>query len=327
MRIFSLFLLIVCGSLTAQELECNVRVQTTQVTLADPAIFENLENDIFEFMNNRRWTKDEFTEAEKIVCNININIVEEISSTRFRAEVIINASRPVYNSSYSSQIFRHQDNEIEFNYAPFTPLEYDENAFLSNLTHVLAYYANIILAMDYDSFEEQGGTPYLIKAKQLVDLAQNSGFPGWTTKKAVERNRYRLIDDLLNNRFVGIRKAYYKYHRQGLDMMFEDTDAGRSNIVAALEMVGDVDKNNPNTMLPRVFSNTKSEEVINIFKDMSVSGREKAQVLGILSKLDPAASRKLTSESAAQRRQGSSSRTNTSQGNSTSQPRSTVRKP
>jgi len=322
MRFIPLFLLLFASSLVAQELDCNVRVQTTQVTLADPAIFENLETDIYEFMNNRRWTKDEYTEAEKIVCNFNINIVEEISSTRFRAEVIINASRPVYNSSYTTQIFRHQDNEIEFNYAPFTPLEYDPNAFLSNLTHVLAFYANIILAMDYDSFSEEGGTPYLTKAKQLVDLAQNSGFPGWITKKNVERNRYRLIDDLMNNRFIGIRRAYYQYHRQGLDLMFDDTNKGRSNIVAALEMVGEVNKNNPNTMLPRVFSNTKSEEIINIFKDASVNGREKAQVLSILSNLDPAASRKLSTQSAASR-QG----TNTSRTTTPTNTRSQIRKP
>jgi len=323
MRLIPLFLLLIGSSLTAQELNCNVRVQTTQVQIADPAIFENLETDIFEFMNNRRWTNDEFTEEEKIICNININIVEEISSTRFRAEVIINATRPVYNSSYSTQIFRHQDNEMEFNYAPFTPLEYDPNAFLSNLTHVLAFYANIILALDYDSFSEEGGTVYLTKAKQLVDIAQNSGFAGWITTKTVERNRFRLIDDLLNNRFLDIRKAFYQYHRQGLDLMFDDTEAGRTNIVSALEMVGKVSKNNPNTMLPRVFANTKSEEVINIFKDVSVSGREKAQVLSILANLDPAASRKLSTQSAAARQGANSGRTNPN--NATRQPN--IRKP
>jgi len=301
MRLIPLFLFLFCSVLSAQELNCNVRVQTAQVQAVDPAIFENLETDIFEFMNNRRWTKDEYSEEEKIVCNINLNIVEDISSTRFRAELKISASRPVYNSAYTTQIFRHQDNEMEFIYAPFTPLEYDENAFLSNLTHVLAFYANIILAMDYDSFAKEGGTPYLTKAKQLVDLAQNSGFPGWVTKKIVERNRYRLIDDLLNNRFIGIRHAFYDYHRLGLDVMFDDTNAGRLKIIEALEQVGDANKNNPNTMLPRVFSNTKSEEVIDIFKDASVSGREKAQVLSILAKLDPAASRKLSTQSAASR--------------------------
>jgi len=308
MRFIPVLLLLFTSALSAQELNCNVRVQTTQVTIADPAIFENLETDIYEFMNNRRWTNDEFTEAEKIVCNINVNIVEEISSTRFRAEVIFNASRPVYNSSYTTQIFRHQDNEIEFNYAPFTPLEYDPNAFLSNLTHVLAFYANIILAMDYDSFAEEGGTPYLTKAKQLVDLAQNSGFAGWVTQKSVERNRFRLIDD------------FYKYHRHGLDLMFDDSNTGRKNIIESLEMVGEVNKNNPNTMLPRVFANTKSEEIINIFKDATVSGREKAQVLSILSQLDPAASRKLATESAAARQGATSGRTVTPG-------RSQVRKP
>lgn len=287
-----IFLFSILGlDIQAQELNCNVRVQTLNLKQADPSLFTQLEADIFDFMNNRPWTTDQFEDREKIESSINITITEEVSATRFRGELIIQATRPVFNSGYKTVILKHQDNDFEFDYFAGTPLEFNENEFTSNLTSILAFYAYMIVGMDYDSFSLNGGTPYFQKASNTVNNAQNSNFLGW---KAFEKttNRYWLAENMLNNRFNKLRNSYYNYHLNGLDIMHEDVKLGRKNILKGLQDIETVQKQNPNAMAIRAFSNTKSDEIISIFKDNSVTPQEKAQITTILGKIDPKAGRR-----------------------------------
>ena len=197
------------SALQAQELQCGVNVSAPQLRVADPKIFKTLETAIYEFMNNRTWTGDKFKAEEKIRCEINITITDELSIDRFRAQVAIQSSRPLYNSDYQTVTFNWVDKDWEFSYVEYQPLEFNENIVLNNLTSMLAYYAYIIIGLDYDSFALNGGTTYLQKAQKIVNNSQNACEKGWKPYDGI-RNRYWLTDNLMNPRFAGYREAFYK---------------------------------------------------------------------------------------------------------------------
>jgi len=293
--IFSL-LLVVFGfsQVVAQELNCNVRVQHPQVQNVDPAVFKTLETSIYEFMNQRTWTEDEFSEEERIECTFNLTIVEDLSPTRFKAEVIIQASRPVYNSSYKTVIFEHKDKDWEFDYAQFEPLNFNRNSYSTELTQLLAFYAYTIIAYDYDSYSFEGGTPYFNIAREVVLNAADGGKSGWGAFDS-RRNRYWIIDNILDPRFAPLRDCFYKYHIEGLDMMNEDAAKGRKNILTGLEKVGQTSKSNPNSMAVTVFSNTKSDEIYEIFNFMQVPPAEKSKVGNTMVRVDPSNAQKFLS--------------------------------
>lgn len=275
--------------LKGQELNCTVKVITAQLQVADPKIFQTLQKSIFEFMNNRKWTNDNFTAAERIDCSILINITQELSTDKFAAQITVQSNRPVHSAGYNSTLLKWADKDFQFQYAEYQPLEFSETTFGSNLTSVLSYYAYIIIGLDYDSFSPSGGTPHYQKAQNIVNAAQSSSESGWKSYEAI-RNRYWLVNNLLNSKFEDMRTVIYKYHREGLDRMFENVELGRKSITESLNLMNKVNEDSPNSMIMQVYLQGKSDELINIYS--KATPQEKSTAVQILSKLDASNSSK-----------------------------------
>ncbi len=270
----------------AQELNATVNVEAIKLQTADSKIFKTFENDVREFLNGRKWTDDSFKPEERIECNFQFTITEELSSNRFRAQVSIQSSRPVFKSAYESMMFNHNDKLVEFEYVEYQPIDYNDNTFTNDLGSILAYYAYVIIAYDYDSFAKNGGTPYWTKAQTVVNNAQNSQIKGWQAFDGT-RNRYWLVENLLDSRHRAMRTAFYNYHRLGLDMMQESVGGGRSSVKSAIKAIEGVHNDIPNSMAVDVFLMAKKDEVIGIFGDGKVAPTEKMLVLNSMSKMDP----------------------------------------
>lgn len=284
----SVWILVVCllGSILpakAQELQCEVSVLTPGIQIADPAIFNTLETAIFEFINNRKWTDDDFQPDEKIQCTIVLSITEELGNDRYRGNATIQSSRPVYNSDYQTLLFNFNDRDWEFQYVQFQPIEFQDNIFLNNLSALLAFYAYTVIGFDYDSFADKGGNPYFLKAQNIVTLAQNTSEKGWKSFENL-RNRYWLIENLLNPRFKNFRSAYYNYHMNGLDRMYDDRNLATETITSTLQILNSINQQNPNSMIIQLFFNAKSEELLNIYAD--VPKTQKANAINLLTRLD-----------------------------------------
>jgi len=273
----------------AQELNCTIKVITPQLQTADPKVFEDMQKAVYEFMNNRRWTADIFSQQERIECSMLINITKELASDKYQAQVTIQSNRPVYNSSYNSTLLNLVDKEWTITYTQYQPLEYNDNASLSELTSLLAYYAYIIIGMDYDSFSPKGGTPYFQKAQNIVNMSQNSDSKGWKSFEST-RNRYWLVENILNQKYDNIRLAVYKYHREGMDKMYDNPDEARKVISDCFSMLSKVHEEYPNSMFMQNFFSAKSEEIINIFS--KATPQEKTTAVNTLVKLDASNSQK-----------------------------------
>ena len=282
-----LFFISTCMTLTAQELKVTCRVNA-QKAQADPQVFQSMQTAIEEFLNNQKWTEDVFEQNERIEVNIQMTIVEELSSNTFRADMGIQAVRPVFGTDYDTPIITHLDKSVTFTFEQFQPLDYAENTFRDNLTHVLSFYAYVILGLDYDSFAPFGGEPYYQKAQNMLNIfPQNlsGNFPGWTSREG-NRNRYWMLESMLNPSVRPFREAMYNYHRQGLDIMYDDVETGKAVLMQVLETAGQVNKAYLNAMVLQMFANCKSEEIIEIFK---VGARnQKSRVYSIMSKIDAA---------------------------------------
>ena len=213
-----------------------------------------------------------------------INVAEMISVDEFRASIQIQARRPVYNSSYNTVIFNHQDQDLHFKYVEFEPLVFNPNSFDSNLVGVLAYYAYIILGMDYDSFSPNGGTPYFQKAQQIVNNSQNVRYSGWKAYES-ERNRYWLIENIMNRSYAPFRDCIYQYHRLGLDRMYEQVEEGRAAIAESLKSIQQVFRSRASLYILQVFFDAKSDELVNVFSKSYPD--ERNRVLTILNEVDP----------------------------------------
>jgi hypothetical protein len=270
--------------LDAQELNCTVKVLSPAIQGTERSVFETLETAVKEFMNNTRWTNDNYKQDEKIECNITINVTKRISVDEFEANIIVQSRRPVYKSSYNTNLINYQDNDFTFKYTPFQPFEFNENTFINNLTSTLGYYAFIFIGLDYDTFSPEGGTPYYQKAQTIVNNAQNVPDKGW---KAFEgsKNRYWLAENLANANFKGVRSCLYNYHRMGLDMMTNDVEIARKNIADALEGLLKVHNMQMGSFLMQVFFLAKADEVVNIF---SIATPElKSKLVPVLNTIDP----------------------------------------
>lgn len=319
-KYFTTALLLVLGNTfsgIAQELNCKVVVLTQAVRTADPAIFKTLEADLNNFMNSMQWTNDAFKTEERIDCSITINITEEKGGSKFGAEATVQSSRPVYNAAYSTAVFEHKDSDWTFDYAQYQPINFDKNAYTSELAALCAYYAYVILGFDYDSFAPKGGTPHFERAFDIINYSKNDG--GWSRTDNNKRNRYFLIENLLNTRFGNFRQAYYMYHRQGLDRMYSDVQEGRQNIADALAMIENTFVENRNSMLQGVFNNIKNDEIIDIFSDKSVAANLKTKISNTLANIDPPTAQKFVTKAgvgAAPRGGGASPATNPPAGNS-----------
>jgi hypothetical protein len=294
MRItLKIFLLIVVFSIqytignivSAQELKCSVKINTPKLNSTDPKVFITLQKSLFEFFNNRKWTDDIFDNQEKIECNILINVTEEISSDKFRFQLSVQSSRAIFNSNYNSTILNWSDKDVVVTYVEYQPLDYADEKYTSNLTSIMAYYAYLVIGLDYDTHSLKGGSTYYDKAKSIVTMMQNYEEDGWKPFEKNLKNRYWLIDNITNARSDNFRTVLYNYHRKGLDNMYQNADNGRGAITNALKLIEKLYDENPNGVWLIAFFAAKSEELSNIYTQGSP--QEKMQMSMLLNKCDP----------------------------------------
>jgi len=285
-RIFSTLVLIVVLTVAAfsQELRCNVTVSARAIQGANQNLFRTMQSDLYDFMNNRKWTDNVFEYDEKIRCNIMIKLDEQISADEFKGSIQVQLTRPVYNSSYTSTVLNIKDNDFQCKYQEFQPLEFNETSNRDNLTNIMAFYAYVILGFDYDTFSPEGGTAFFEKAQAIVNNSQNAKEKGWKAFES-ERNRYWLIENVMNKSYSSFRSAMYTYHRMGLDMMSERAEEGRANIAESLRDIQKVFRRRPSTYILQMFFDAKSDELVNIFSKSFPD--ERSRVLAILNEVDP----------------------------------------
>jgi len=279
--------------LQAQELNCNVQVVTQQIQGTNKQIFQTLQSAIFEFLNNRTWTDNVFNTGERIECNLYINFTEEVSADEFKGTMQVQVRRPVYGSSYNSVMLNYVDEDIDIRYVEFQPLDFSESAFTSNLTSLLAFYAYVIIGLDYDSFSLNGGNEYFQKANNIVMNAQNASEKGWKAYESKgNRNRYWLITNLIDKQYSPVHDFLYRYHRLGLDVMSSKPSEGRAEIAESLKLLQQVyrTKPDPYMYLLQVIMNAKSAELINVFSETFPD--EAKRVVAILSEIDASNSSK-----------------------------------
>ncbi|HHP7241723.1 MAG TPA: DUF4835 family protein [Cyclobacteriaceae bacterium] len=270
--------------LMAQELNCRVNVNAEQVQVTERGVFKDMETAFTRFMNNRKWTEDEFEKEERIKCGMIINITDQPSIGSWVATVQILSARPVYNSNYETVLFNFADRDWSFDYVESQPLEYNDNTFLNNITSLLAFYAYIVIGFDYDSFKELGGEPYFQKAWQVVNSAQPSGIIGWDQFNS-NRNRYWLAENLINQQMQPLREGYYLYHRQGLDIFEEKPEEARDNMLQCFKNLGLVNSVRPRSIFTITFMDAKTDEIISVFQKGDMQKRRTAYT--ILTKVDP----------------------------------------
>lgn len=271
----------------AQELDCQVSVTSQQVEGSDKRVFEALQQALFEFVNNRKWTNYDFKIEERIECTILVTVSDRIGTDEFKATLNIVLRRPVFNSAYNTPLLNLVDKDFTFRYVEYQPLDFQENSFTSNLTSTIAFYVYMILAVDMDSFIPYGGTPFFEKAQTIVTAAQNAQEPGWKGFES-QKNRFWLIENFTNPSNSALREFLYKYHRQGLDLMYEKTDQGRAAITESLSYLQTLYNAKPGLYGLQLMFDAKRDEFVNIYSDQKVPPMEKTQVVNILKEIDPA---------------------------------------
>jgi uncharacterized protein YutD len=283
-----LIFLLYFSELTAQELNCSVQINASQISGTSRIIFDNMRKDITQFMNSTKWTDYQFENNERIKCSIVIEI-KSVQGNRYTSTLQVNSVRPVFEASYESPILRlrEQEGNFDFEYIENTPLVFNENRYGDNLTAVLAYYAYIIIGMDFDTFKMEGGTPFFQKAQKIVTNAQGSQFKGWKAYESRKQdNRYFLINKLLDTRNGAARRGMYRYHRQGLDNMSRKVEQARKEIAESLKYLQKVYRVDRNSFLLKVIMDAKYKELVNIFSEAYAD--QKTQVYNILKEIDPA---------------------------------------
>jgi hypothetical protein len=282
-------LVFVSGVVNSQELNCNVQISAQKIQGSNRQVFQSMQKDVYEFMNNTVWTNNVFNYSERIDCNFLINLTDQLSADEFKGTIQIQLSRPVFNTTYNSTLLNFVDNSFQFRYVEFQPLEFDPNVHRSNLVSVLAYYAYIVIGFDYDSYSPEGGNPYYQLAEKIVSNAQNAPETGWKPYDGSRnRNRYWLVKNILNREYSGIRRFIYDYDRNGLDMMESRLGEARTNMAESLKLIQDVFRSKPDPFMyfMQLVIDAKADELINIFKE--AFPEEKSRVIQILTEIDPA---------------------------------------
>lgn len=287
-----MFLLLLSANFAdAQELNAKVTVNSSRVgNTVNKNVFQTLQTALTTFLNNRKWTKDVFSVNEKIDCNFFLNLQAGADANIYTASLTIQAARPVFNTAYLSPIINYQDEDISFKYIEFQQLEFNENrvggtdALVANLTAVFAYYANIIIAFDHASFAPRGGDMYFLKAQNIVNNAPEArGISGWKAFDG-KRNRYWLVENMMNSRYAIIHDIYYAYYRLGMDKMYENETTARVEMLNVINLFSNFNADNQNTMINQFFFQGKANELIKIF--IKSPPQDKLRASELLQKMD-----------------------------------------
>ncbi|MDA8605692.1 DUF4835 family protein [Flavobacteriales bacterium] len=267
-----------------QELNCRVQVIAPQIANVESSIFESMEENIQEFMNGRRWTDDQILFEERIECSFQITISEAPSATTFKGTLQVQSSRPVYNSDYNTSMLLVNDSDFDISWDGSSTIQFSIDQYRDNLSSVLAYYAYMVLGMDYDSMGLESGTPYYLKAQTIVANAQNSGPSGWKASQG-QQNRYWLVENMLSQTFRPVRNCLYYYHRMGLDQLFDDVERGRLAMADALIEMRQTHRIRPSSYNLQLFFLAKSDEILKVFGPAPEA--EKTRLLPVLKQMDP----------------------------------------
>lgn len=294
MRKIIVILVIACCAIrqaNGQELNAKVTVVASQIkSTVDKKVFQTLQTALTNLLNNRKWTKDNYQQQEKITCNFVMNLTKEVESNVYGAVLTIQAGRPIYNSAYTSPIVNYQDNDVTFKYVEFQQIEFNENNVMgtdpqaSNLTAIFAYYVYMILGLDYDSFSPRGGDQYFKRAQTIVTNAPDGrSITGWKAFDG-QHNRYWLADNFNNSKFTLLHDTYYAYYRLGMDKMYEDENQGRQQILNSLNNLNTLNADNPNLFGVQFFFLGKNDELAKAFAKSPPQERVRASEL--LQRLD-----------------------------------------
>ena len=282
-------ILIFAQAVHSQDLNARVQILAPQLANSNQRILNILESSIKDFLNNKRWSADALQPLERIDCNFVITITDWDGNSNFKAEAQIQSNRPIYNSSYSSTILNISDKDFGFTFSEGQPLDFSELNYISNLSSLIAFYAYIITGMDYDTFSKFGGSPYFEKAQTVLDNAQAAPNTGW---KAFEnlRNRFWIMENLMNKSYNPIRESLYTYHREGMDVMAENQTKGRKAILSVIPQLQKIDRQKQGSILNQIFFSAKADELIKILS--AAEAQDKIKAYNALSVIDPANSLK-----------------------------------
>jgi hypothetical protein len=275
-----------CLPVLGQELNCKVTINAQQVQTLERQVFQEMENSFTQFLNNRRWTQDNFTPNERIQCNLLITMREAAGIGTFKANVQVQILRPVYGTTYNTQLFNFLDQYWEFDYAIGQQMDFNDNQFINNLTAMLGYYAYLIIGLDYDSFSKMGGTPFFEKALIITNFSGQARASGWTAfENNKNNNRYWMMENIMNSQLAPIRESNYIYHRQVLDQFTESPEKSRDLIIKILKDLSKVIILRPGAVFLNTFFDTKGVEMVNLLKEGTPE--QKSEAAQLLSTLDP----------------------------------------
>jgi len=271
---------------SAQELNATIKINSNQIQGTDKSVFENLEQALMQFVNDRQWTNLQYQKNERINCSFNITVTKyDNTSNMFSCKAIVQANRPVFNSAYTSTLYKNTDNNFDFEYAQFDQLEFNDEMVSQQLTALFAYYAYLLLGIDLDTFSPMGGTEVLQACLNLVNNAQNLGFTGWEAFND-DRNRFAIINDYLDEGMKPFRQLQYDYYRKGLDEMVTNVERGRSAISEAITtLLKEAHENKPLMQLPLIWTDYKKDELQSIYKGKGTQ-KEKEAVYEVLSNIN-----------------------------------------
>lgn len=275
------------STISAQELQAKITINHAQISGTEKGVFDNLQQTLQQFVNNRQWTHLQFQKNERIICNFNITVTKyDRDQNLFTCKALIQANRPVFNSAYTSTLYNNVDDNFTFRFAEYDQLEFNEQQIDNQLTALFAYYAYLIIGIDLDSFAPKGGEDILQRCMNLANNAQNLDYPGWKAF-ADDRNRYAIISDYLDGALEPFRQLQYDYYRKGLDEMANNAERGRTEITAALETeLKKAKENRPLSLLPQIWTDFKKDELANIYRGKGTQ-KEKESIYELLFSINP----------------------------------------
>ena len=280
-----LLFLITSLGMSAQDFQCQLSINSQKISSSNREKFNSLQQELIKFINERKWCQYNLKINERINCGIMINLESQAGDV-LTGSMTIQLQRPVYKTNYKTDILNFQDKSVEFTYTEGMPLEYADNANLNQLTSLIAFYLNLFLGMEFDTFSMNGGSPYFDKCQNIINLCQTDKEVGWKSYESGQANRYWILENLNNPSYSEFHGFLYNYHRLGLDVMADSPDAGRAVIAESLRLLQNINSQRSGLYLMQIIIQSKSTEIINIFKNGTQG--EKTQVAAIMKLLDPA---------------------------------------